>query len=350
MEDPLLEEQFRRLKKRDLFQTYFFKMACRAFGPPKCRERLTVAPPMPRFTVSVHRAPPVPAEVCGTGSDRREPSYTGEGGAELAEWIRERRALRGALDRLGELDGWLHSKPTLTELEYEVMDRRREARKSLAPPQQLSDMGKQGAMPDKEVLTSLQMVRMSSETHSSPSTLGGPTGRAVESFRRQSLREYLDSLEQCQQHKLPISPTTLQRVFLHPGDAGGCKGLALRQAGSSPLLGCGERLRGQVSYSNSSQKGKKEEDEEEEQEPTLHKVHRERSRRQPLTRCADPNAFWPGHDGHVRLYQPVMSNHPESVLFQLIVHTPAPSPGHWPVNQAGYFTSGDISAHKTYIL
>ncbi|XP_036425557.1 EF-hand calcium-binding domain-containing protein 12 [Colossoma macropomum] len=349
MEDPLLEEEFRRLKKRDLFQTYFFKMACRAFGPPKCRERLTVAPLMPKFTVPVHRAPPVPAEVSAKGSARREPSYTGEGGAELAEWIRERRALRGALDRLGELDGWLDSKPTLTELEYEVMDRRRETRKSPAAPLHLSDMGKQGAMQDEEVLASLKMVRMGSETHSYPSTLGGHTGKAVESFRRQSLREYLDSLEQCQQHKLPISPTTLQRVFLHPGDASGCKGLALRQVSSSAFLGCGERLRGQVSYSNSSQKGKKEENEEE-QESTLHKVHRERSRRQPLTRRADPNAFWPGHDGHVQLYQPVMSNHPESALFQLVVHTPTPSPGHWPVNQAGYFTSGDISAHKTYIL
>lgn len=67
-------------------------------------------------------------------------------------------------------------------------------------------------MQDEEVLTSLvQTVRMDNETHSYSSTLGGPTGRAVERFRRQCQEEYLDTLEHCQRHNLPISKATLQR-------------------------------------------------------------------------------------------------------------------------------------------
>ncbi len=65
---------------------------------------------------------------------------------------------------------------------------------------------------------------------------------------------------------------------------------------------------------------------------------------------ADPNAFWPGREDHVRLFLPVMTRSPAMVLFQRIEHTVVPSPGHWPVNHLGYSTSGDIEAHKTYSL
>ncbi|KAI4905754.1 hypothetical protein NFI96_018690 [Prochilodus magdalenae] len=321
--DPPLLEQFGRLKKRDLHQTYVYKRTCRAFGSPKHRERVTVAPPMPKVPVPVHRARcealTVSAEACGMGCGVNALSYTGKGGAELSEWITERRALRVALDHLGELDGWLHRKPTLTELEYIIMDRRKGRRKGPVLPQVRNDKGESELLQkeDEDVLASLQMVRTCSETHSYPSTLGGPTGRAVECFRRQSLGEYLDSLEQCQRHKLPISQSTLQRVLLHPEDASGCNGMALKQVGSSAFMGYGGRVRRPASYINSPRVGKDEGEDEEEDESEPHKVHKVMSRRQPLAQRADPNAFWPGHDAHVRLYHPVMPNRPENVLFQL---------------------------------
>lgn len=70
----------------------------------------------------------------------------------------------------------------------------------------------------------------------------------------------------------------------------------------------------------------------------------------PSCRRADPNAFWPGQDNHVRLYLPRAEITPEGVLFEHIVRSPAPSPGNWPVNDRGYSTSGDIDGHKAYIL
>ncbi|XP_030632927.1 EF-hand calcium-binding domain-containing protein 12 [Chanos chanos] len=75
-----------------------------------------------------------------------------------------------------------------------------------------------------------------------------------------------------------------------------------------------------------------------------------RKRRQVWTRRADPNAFWPGREEHVRLYLPQVGFSPGGVLFQCIQHTPAPSPGNWPVSPQGYSTSGDIDGHKVYTL
>ncbi|XP_072539178.1 EF-hand calcium-binding domain-containing protein 12 isoform X2 [Salminus brasiliensis] len=311
---------------------------------------LIVEPPIPKYSVSVHRArvkaPPTPAETCRTGPGLEAQSYTGAGGAELAEWIRERRAQRWTLDHLGDLDGWLHRKPTLTDLECLVMDRRKTTGENPTPSRLLPDMAMSGVR-SEEVLVSQQTARMASETHIHPSTPRGPTGRAVEDFRKQIQGEYLHSLKQCQKHELPISQSTLQRALLHPEDVNMCKRLALKQTGSGSLLSVGVCERGR---SIPPQDEKKEEKDKEGKKATPHKVYKNVSKRQPFTRHADPNAFWPGHDSHVRFYQPERSNRPENVLFHLIKHNPATSPGHWPVNQAGYFTSGDINKNKTYCL
>ncbi|XP_022531481.2 EF-hand calcium-binding domain-containing protein 12 isoform X2 [Astyanax mexicanus] len=292
----------------------------------------------------VHRArgkaPPGPGERCESGRGLELQSYTGPGGAELGDWIKQRRALRWSLDHLGDLDGWLHRKPTLTDLEYLVLDRQKTSRVTQAPAQLLPDRTRRGMQSEE---ASQQTDNMISETHLHPSTLTGPTGRAVENFRKQSLGEYLQSLEQCQQHNLPISQPTLKRGYLHPGDINMYS--MLKQMGSSSLLGCRGHARG---CHNAQQDGKKEGIDE--KKSTSPKVHKMMSRRQPLSRWADPNAFWPSHDSHVRLCLPVKSNRPENVLFQLIEHTPPSCPGHWPVNQAGYFTSGDITKNKSYIL
>jgi len=73
-------------------------------------------------------------------------------------------------------------------------------------------------------------------------------------------------------------------------------------------------------------------------------------RKKQSIRWADPNAFWPGKEDHVRLFLPVVTNSPAKVLFQRIERTVAPSPGNWPVNHLGYSTSGDIEARKMYSL
>ncbi|XP_066520142.1 uncharacterized protein si:dkey-197j19.5 [Hoplias malabaricus] len=356
---PELQE-FSRLNNIELFRTPFYKTACRSLGPPKGRQHITVKPPTRNFTHPVTVSVTVPvlrarrddppddaAGICEPGADPRTPSYPRERGLELGEWIRERRTLRRALDRLGELDTWLNNKPTLTDLEVHIMERRRETSNVRAPSQLHSDM--EGLRAEKGQ-AGLQMVSKGSMTHTYSSTLEGSTGRAVECFRTKALGEYRDSLEQCRRHELPISQASLQRAFLHPEDVSVCKGLALRQPGTSALQGHGVHMRGRKIYSNPAQERKEKEDEEKKEESMPRKNHTLMRRRQALSQRADPNAFWPGHNDHVHLYQPVISYRPESVIFHRVKHTPAPSPGHWPVNQAGYFTSGDINAHKRYTL
>ncbi|XP_020356833.1 EF-hand calcium-binding domain-containing protein 12 isoform X2 [Oncorhynchus kisutch] len=256
-------------------------------------------------------------------------------------------------------------------------------------------------MQDEEVLAIMRTVctgNTTQDAHSHPSSLGGDTARALDKFRRQSLGEYLDSLDQCHTQGVTVNQATLERVLLHPGDhvLKGPESVLLRQAGTNPMPGCGGRLRTWIGYSSSTPRGGEEKEEEEhglEEEATLHKVckdtplypshrsvrrgpkmmtlstgraevrhktecwltreeytHMTSNMREPSSRRADPNAFWTGQDNHVRLYLPRVGLSPEGVLFEHIIRSPAPSPGSWPVNDKGYFTSGDIDGHKAYTL
>uniref|UniRef100_A0A4W5QR41 EF-hand calcium-binding domain-containing protein 12 n=1 Tax=Hucho hucho TaxID=62062 RepID=A0A4W5QR41_9TELE len=256
-------------------------------------------------------------------------------------------------------------------------------------------------MQDEEGLAIMRTVCTGNPTqdaHSQPSSLGGDTARAVDRFRRQCLGEYLDSLDQCHTQGVTVNQATLERVLLHPGDhvLGGPESPVLRQAGSNPMPGCGGRLRTWIGYSSSTPRGGEEKEEEEhalEEEAALHKVckdtplypshrsvrrgpkmmtlstgraevrhktecwltreeytHMTGNMSEPSSRRADPNAFWPGQDNHVRLYLPRVGLSPEGVLFEHIIRSPAPSPGSWPVNDRGYSTSGDIDGHKAYTL
>ncbi|XP_062853087.1 uncharacterized protein si:dkey-197j19.5 isoform X2 [Trichomycterus rosablanca] len=308
MDDPEVAETFRLLKKRDLSQTYSFKMACREFGPPKCRNRIIIAPPMPKPYKS---SPSVllygggelvmSQRVTEEKNSRRVQEEKRE---EHTDWLSKRRAFRKALDGLGNLDSWFYNKPDLTKMESNVMERRKQIRETT---------------PSEELVSDVQ------NDHSQLSTLGGLTGCAVDHFRDRCLEDYLSSLKQCQRHGLPISQATLKRVLLHPEDVSAASAL--------PSPGMGRR--GWMSYSILPQKKMEDDDNIDPKE---------------ISQLADSNAFWPGHDGHMRLYLPAMSNRHESVLFSRVEHTPVPCNGHWPINQAGYYTSGDINRHKVYTL
>ncbi|XP_035379854.1 uncharacterized protein si:dkey-197j19.5 [Electrophorus electricus] len=395
-------------------------MACRAFGPPKHRDRVIVAPPMSKCTVSLEtcsrdKIPALPiTTMLANESEAAQwyKSYPAGKSVQDADWISARRAFREGLDGLGNLDKWFYSKPCLTEIELLVIDRGKQPQKML--PGVLPDTTKvtrplnretlqmqagrktqdeeakkkrhvrtrderaterskqetagsrtldleQGEILQQyrrddinreEILANPETVQMGSNTkksHSYPSSLGGPTGDFVDGFRRQCLQEYLDSLELSQQQGLAISRCTLQKALLYPGDVGVRKEPVFRQAASGVLPGCWGRGRDCVSYCGPPIKGK--EDENIDQGALApRKGHKETNKRQPLTRRATTCAFWPGHDGHVRVYEPVMSRRPEGVLFYHVEHPPDPSPGHWPVNQAGYSTSGDINGCRIYTL
>ncbi|KAK7144962.1 hypothetical protein R3I94_011143 [Phoxinus phoxinus] len=191
-------------------------------------------------------------------------------------------------------------------------------------------------MQDVEVLAIMRRVLAATKT-SRPSSLSGSTGREVDRFRTLCFREYLKSIEQCQRQGLNVSQATLQKVLLHPGDMSLSSSSKL--GGKGHLSGCGGQEQVLTSLGTS-------------------KTHRivggankgHKAMKKQSIRWADPNAFWPGKEDHVRLFLPVVTNSPAMVLFQRIERTVAPSPGHWPVNHLGYSTSGDIEARKMYTL
>ncbi|KAL0978343.1 hypothetical protein UPYG_G00169300 [Umbra pygmaea] len=170
--------------------------------------------------------------------------------------------------------------------------------------------------------------------HTQPSSLGGQTAQMVHRFRKLTLEEYLGSMDKCHREKVTVSQATLERALLHPGDhaLGALEGSVLRQKGSNSM----PRFGGHLLVL--------------EEQATPQNVGKETNMREPPRSRADPNAFWPGKENHVRLYLPRVGLPPEGVLFEHIVRTPVLSPGHWPINDKGYSTSGDIDGQKTYIL
>ncbi|KAL2091017.1 hypothetical protein ACEWY4_013280 [Coilia grayii] len=451
-----MEELVQRYKKRDLAQTYFFKMACRVFGPPKSRDRVMIAPPM-HVVNNAQRSPVVGQQRLTTSSSgdaglmsvtsappvRRFTTFPEEKSTADQDWVKDRKAFRQTLNGMGNMSQWINNKPLVTELELTVAERERirqreshqvrsELRLSpepkrlspicLKPPalhvraQQAPDVvekvrrfsqgeeqdriqtyqqRRKGGMREEEMQALMQTMRSGSpaqDAHSSPSSLDGASGRIIDHYRRQELGQYLHSLELCTQYGVNIAQSSMQRVLLHPGDKGVqvSVGGGIRQAGASPLPGCGGRLRGGLVRTTGPASREEEEEEVEEEEPRR-KVRKEKSlypphravRKEPKlmslstgraeihhktecwltreeyaqlrgqktsTRRADPNAFWPGQDDHIRLYQSQVGIPPESCLFEHVTREPAPSVGAWPVNDRGYSTSGDIEGHKAYTL
>ncbi|XP_026069077.1 EF-hand calcium-binding domain-containing protein 12 [Carassius auratus] len=457
--DPRLEEEFRRLKKRDLTETYLFQLACGSLGPQECSGGDLRKPMMDKIKTSTRPQPKqLDAQPAIPASARRGAAefysrLPGGKPAEHPDWIRDRKAFREALESMGDLRRWLHNKPILTDSEFLVMERDRQAQRmsslppetSIAPsapdaitssrelrreveevnsflrmcepcnlfklldwnetgqlkrvdlcnqfkkegffiqPERLNvlmsslnskdgnsvtvedlaagiqawsrkhqeneeqqsnpgywnadcekrigsrhylpihggEKDDQKGMQDVEVLAIMRRVLAASKT-SCPSSLGGPMGREVDRFRRLCFREYLKSLEQCQRQALNVSQATLQKVLLHPGDMS-----------MSSIFKLGGKGHFGTPKTHQAEGG-------------TNKGHKE-MKKQPVC-WADPNAFWPGREDHVRLFLPVKTSSPAMVLFQRIETTVLPSPGHWPVNHLGYSTSGDIEARKTYTL
>lgn len=137
--NPTLEEEFRRLKKRDLTETYSFKMACGSFGPQKCKNSDVRKQIMDKFrTAPITRAQPRHFSILPDtpASDRNctvFTSYPGNKPVEHPEWISDRKAFREALDRMGDLRRWLHNKPILTDLEVLVAEREGRTKKISLP-------------------------------------------------------------------------------------------------------------------------------------------------------------------------------------------------------------------------
>ncbi|XP_063072781.1 EF-hand calcium-binding domain-containing protein 12 [Engraulis encrasicolus] len=446
-----MDELAQGYKRRDLLQTYFYKIACRVLGEPKTRRRVVIAPPMREVnnaqkspTGGQHRPKKIPPLDPVLTTVNLEPSvkrWAGFPGVNETEenWVKHRKAFRRTLNGIGNVTQWINNKPTVTELELKVAEREKtrpeshqvRAERPMSPelmPLQhriaslvlrvraqapdgtdvdrelspdYSDILKyyqqrrKRAMTEDEVLLLLRTVGSGSpleDAHSSPSTLAGAPGRSIDHYRRQALGEYLDSLEMCRQHGVNVTQSSMQRVLLHPGDkvvqlpVGG----GIRQAGASPIQGCGGRLRGGQVRSTGPVSREEEVVVVEEEEPRR-RIRMEKSlypferavRKEPKvmslstgraeirhktecwltreeyallsgkqmsTRRADPNAFWPGQDDHIRLYQPEVGIPPETCLFECVSREPAPAVGSWPLNDKGYYTSGDIDGRKAYAL
>ncbi|XP_067316158.1 EF-hand calcium-binding domain-containing protein 12 isoform X3 [Pseudorasbora parva] len=475
LDDPTLEEEFRRLKKRDLTENYLFQIACGSFRPQKCSDgafrehimnKIKTSPatrPQPKHLGARPAATPT-SDLRGAAEFYMR--FPGDKPAEHPDWISDRKAFREALDGMGDLRRWLRNKPIHTDLEFLITERERRDKRMPSPPSNpfppptdttspralrreveevksflrsrkacnlsqfldwygtgqlkrvdlfslfkkdglfiqpermnalmsslnskdgnsvtvkdlaagiqawsgkhqereekesntgywnadrekgigtrhhlpthgftLEETDDEMGMQDVEVLVIMRRVLAATMT-SCTSSLSGTMGKEVDRFRRLCFREYLKSIDQCQQQKLNVSQATLQKVLLHPSDMSMSSSSKL--GGKGHLSGWGGQEQGLTSLrtlktlrvEGGANEG--------------HKAMKKQS-----LRWADPNAFWPGKEDHVRLFLPVMTSSPAMVLFQRIERTVAPSPGHWPVNHLGYSTSGDIEACKMYTL
>lgn len=107
MYDLEIDEQLAWIKKRDLVQTYFFKIASRVFGPTKTRDRVFIAPRVPKRPVCMLKpASQVPtksqhgsvvAMASGAG-DRDSGATTTEmpfdfNDAKHQDWVNQRRSI-----------------------------------------------------------------------------------------------------------------------------------------------------------------------------------------------------------------------------------------------------------------
>lgn len=144
--DPTLEEEFRRLKKRDLTETYLFQMACGSFRPQKCSgsafrkhmmDKIKIFPatrPQPKH---LDARPAIPTSDL-RGAAEFYTRFPGDKPAEHPDWISDRKAFREALDGIGDLRGWLHNKPILTDLEVLATERDRKDKRISSPPSKTS--------------------------------------------------------------------------------------------------------------------------------------------------------------------------------------------------------------------
>ncbi|KAA0713052.1 hypothetical protein E1301_Tti016459 [Triplophysa tibetana] len=191
---------------------------------------------------------------------------------------------------------------------------------------------------DVEVLAIMRRVLAATKI-SCPSSLGGLMGRNVDHFRGHCFREYLKSVELCQQQGLIVNQATLKKALVHPSDMM-CSSSKLKGKGHFPGLNGREQGLASLSTHKTFSLDLK--------DGVPHKGYKKLNKLS--VRWADPNAFWPGREDHVRLLLPVMTRSPAMVLFQHIERSAAPSPGNWPINHLGYSTSGDIEACKIYTL
>ncbi|KAL4655271.1 hypothetical protein GN956_G5147 [Arapaima gigas] len=363
-----VKEHLRRITNRDLVYTYFYATAPKLVGAADGRRRAMGGPPGTR-------SPALHAPSAGAGEGSAEDKVR-----DYRDWLRERKALRRALATMGDLARWMDGKPALSELECSVLEREKKSKNRngpeptdrcsiprspaqapgqadlsvLAMTQGVRPLPLPGAKCDekplfsqetdekhmihqhrkKGALTNTHVVTLGNPAHQShclPSTLGGYSSGAVDEYRQQSLREHLGVVEKFQAQGIVVNQAMLERGLLHPGDRDLSSCLRLRQPG------------GWLSRSSGEQKAGTEE----KKRTTELKFHKNGMKRCPHV---DFNAFWPGHEDHVRLYLPQVGIPSQHVLFHHIRHNPVPSPACWPINEKGYYTSGNIDGNKTYTL
>ncbi|XP_055771324.1 EF-hand calcium-binding domain-containing protein 12 [Salvelinus fontinalis] len=147
MDDLEIKEQLARIKTRDLSQTYFYKMASRVFGPAKTRDRVFIAPLMPKRPVCTPKPESQVLTKSRYGSVAAMVSSTRDrvSGAPMTvmplevndakhqDWVNQRRSFRRQFDSLGDLSKWVNGKPTVTELEMLVVEREKKKQRTPSP-------------------------------------------------------------------------------------------------------------------------------------------------------------------------------------------------------------------------
>ncbi|XP_042309994.1 EF-hand calcium-binding domain-containing protein 12 isoform X2 [Sceloporus undulatus] len=132
--DKILGHCFKQFKLREAYPHFFFKVKKSRFGPPRCRRRIIIAPPM-RGSVPSSPKPPsdIPCdlkekapvlEIPPQAKDEEEEDEL----QQLEAWIEERKKLQDLLNNCVNLEEWLTAKQPVSNLEASVLGKIKEGK------------------------------------------------------------------------------------------------------------------------------------------------------------------------------------------------------------------------------
>eukprot|EP00061_Rhincodon_typus_P006144 g26467.t1 len=128
---PVTEWAACRRRRRAMLQTHFFKMACRMFGSPRCKLRVSTAVRAPERLTARLRVVHSQADGDGVqeeekreedGEERQSLQAKGWSEADYTKWLSGRKRQRAELQIMANVRRWINSKTSANDLELRVLE------------------------------------------------------------------------------------------------------------------------------------------------------------------------------------------------------------------------------------
>ncbi|XP_059505532.1 EF-hand calcium-binding domain-containing protein 12-like isoform X2 [Stegostoma tigrinum] len=265
---PLTEWAACRRRRRAMLQTHFFKMACKMFGSPRCKLRVSTAVRAPEQLTARLRVVHSQTDEKGVqeeedGEERQSLQAKGWSAADYTKWLSGRKRQRTELQIMANVRRWINSKTSANDLELRVLETLERQQRGHQhgyspglsepnPPEELfQESWDQEQLRSEDVLSSSKMeqqenlskvdfmqfdknevhhmdlmekcllVRGEKHTiacHSLPTTITGVMGETNNVYQEHCHKEYKKILKMCQYYGIPFTERMLEKALLHPGD------------------------------------------------------------------------------------------------------------------------------------